>query len=91
MNFEWDEAKAIANLRKHGVTFNEASTVFNDPFYVVFADPDHSEDEERFIIVGVSTSGILLVVSFSQRRKNIRLISARLATRTERKSYEQEI
>ena len=63
MQFEWNENKAIANLSKHGVSFEEAETIFNDPFYVDFYDPDHSESEERYLIVGQSSQGRLLIVS----------------------------
>ncbi len=91
MRFEWDAAKARANLSKHGVTFEDASSVFDDPFRLIFADPDHSIEEDRFIIVGGTTEGVILVVSSVERRDSWRLISARKATRFERESYEQEI
>ena len=67
MNFEWDEEKAGANLEKHGVSFEEAKTVFDDPLYVDFYDPDHSADEHRYIIIGESQQGRLLVVSYTER------------------------
>jgi uncharacterized DUF497 family protein len=89
MNFEWDENKATSNLSKHGVSFEEAKTVFNDPLYVDFYDPDHSEREERYLIVGESEQGRLLIVSYTDRRDSIRLISARIVTPTEREAYEE--
>lgn len=88
MRFEWNENKALSNLSKHGVSFEEAKTVFDDPFYVDFYDPDHSEDEERYLIVGESSRGRLLIVSYTERGNSIRLISAREVTRTEREAYE---
>ncbi len=90
MRFEWDEAKAEANLQKHGVSFEEACTLFEDLLYIIFADPDHSESENRFIIVGVSVNGRLIVVSFVERADSTRLIRAREATRSEREFYEEE-
>jgi uncharacterized DUF497 family protein len=89
MKFEWDENKAAKNLSKHGVSFQEAKTVFNDPLYIDFYDPDHSIDEQRYLIVGESNKGRLLIVSYTERKDSIRLISARLVTRTEREAYEQ--
>lgn len=89
MKFEWDEGKAAANLSKHGVAFEEAQTVFDDPLYLDFYDPDHSLDEHRYIIVGESRQRRLLVVSYTERIDAIRLISARPATRAEQKAYEQ--
>jgi len=86
----WNEDKARANLSKHGVSFGEAKTVFEDPLYIDFYDPDHSDDEERYIIVGQSQQRRLLVVSFTERRGSIRLISAREATRMERNAYEED-
>ncbi|MFK0731466.1 MAG: BrnT family toxin [Gloeotrichia echinulata GP01] len=67
MKFDWDENKATANLSKHGVSFEEAKTVFNDPFYIDFYDPDHSYEEDRYIIVGESAQGRLLIVSYTER------------------------
>ena len=90
MEFEWDEAKAAANLELHGVSLPEASTAFGDPLSVTIADPDHSEDEQRFILLGLTFSGRLVVVVHTDRDGTTRLISARLATRRERRSYEQE-
>jgi uncharacterized DUF497 family protein len=89
MEFEWNNEKAASNLAKHGVSFEEAKTVFDDPLYVDFYDPDHSEDEERYLIVGQSNRGRLLMVSYTERRNSIRLISAREVTRTEREAYEE--
>ena len=89
MNFEWDENKAARNLLKHRVSFEEAKTVFDDPLYVDFYDPDHSDDEERYLIVGESNRGRLLIVSYTERGDLIRLISARVATRSEREAYEE--
>ena len=91
MRFEWDPEKAASNAAKHGVTFEEAQTVFQDDLFVAFEDPDHSRGESRFIIMGQSTRKNLLVVSYTERRKAIRLISARPATRKERRTYEEEI
>ncbi|MBR8829776.1 MAG: hypothetical protein N5P05_001271 [Chroococcopsis gigantea SAG 12.99] len=89
MQFEWDTSKAARNLSKHGVSFEEATTIFDDPLYVDFYDPDHSEDEERYLIVGESNRGRLLIVSYTERRDSIRLINAREASRTEREAYEE--
>jgi len=89
MQFEWNKNKAVHNLSKHGVAFEEAKTVFEDPLYVDFYDPDHSEEEERYLIVGESHQGRLLIVSYTERGSIIRLISAREATRTEREVYEE--
>ena len=91
MQFEWNEEKAEANLKKHSVSFNEAQTVFDDPLFVIFADPDHSFEENRFIIMGESNQNRLLVVSYTERPPVTRLISAREATRPERKKYEEDI
>ena len=89
MEFEWDINKAVSNLLKHGVSFDEACTVFEDTLYVDFYDPDHSYDEHRYIIVGQSAQNRLLIVSYTERDHVIRLISARKATRKERKTYEE--
>ena len=88
MQFEWDREKAKKNLRKHRVSFEEAMTIFYDPLSATFDDPDHSIDEERFITIGYSTHCRLLVVSHTERRKTIRIISARHATAHERKRHE---
>jgi len=89
LRFQWDPAKAAANLDKHHVSFEEAATVFRDPLSVTALDPDHSLDEERFITFGVSTSGRLLVVAHADRDDTIRIITARPATPAERKIYEE--
>ncbi len=86
--FEWDESKAKSNLGKHRVTFEEAASVFADPLAAIFPDTDHSEDEVREIIVGHSDRNRLLIVSFTERDQAIRIISARIATPTERNDYE---
>jgi len=88
MIFEWDEAKAATNLRKHKVSFEEASTVFADDLALTGRDPDHSVEEHRFITFGLSDKNRLLVVSHTDRGSKIRIISARPATRSERKLYE---
>ena len=88
MEFAWDPAKAVLNLRKHGVAFLEAGTVFDDPFAVTYDDPDHSGQEDRLITFGFSKQNRLLFVSHTTRDEVIRLISARLATRQERILYE---
>lgn len=88
--FEWDPVKAEANVRKHHVTFDEASTVFGDPLNLVMADPDHSRDEERYLLLGMSNRRRLLVVAFAERPPRTRLISARRTIRQERRLYEEE-
>ena len=89
LEFEWDPAKARVNLRKHAVSFEEAATVFGDPLSVTIGDPLHSTDEQRFIIVGRSRQGRIIVVVHVDRGHRIRIISARLATRRERRKYEE--
>jgi uncharacterized DUF497 family protein len=89
VHIEWDSAKAANNLRKHRVSFEEASSVFYDPLAVTGADPEHSEGEERLITFGMSPAAQLLVVSHTERDEAIRIISARMATRTERRIYEE--
>jgi uncharacterized protein len=89
MKFEWDENKAAKNSSKHGVSFNEAETVFDDPLYVDFYDPDHSENEERYLIIGESSRGRLLIVSYTEREETVRIISSREVTRVERETYEE--
>ncbi len=88
MGCEWDDDKAEANERKHGVTFAEAATAFDDPLSLTGYDPDHSDDEDRFITMGQSAEGRLLIVSHTDRGENVRIISARVASRAERKDYE---
>jgi len=90
VNFEWDPRKAAQNRRKHGVSFHEAATVYADPLAVTYQDPDHSISEQRFITVGISNAGRLLIVAHADRGEKIRIISARKATPRERKYYEQE-
>ena len=87
--FEWDQAKAASNTRKHGVTFEEASTVFGDVLAMLMPDPDHSRDETRFLLLGMSNRRRLLVIAFAERPPRTRLISARPATRKERNRYEE--
>jgi uncharacterized DUF497 family protein len=89
MEFKWDKNKAVSNLSKHEVSFEEAKTVFSDPLYVDFYDIDHSDDEHRYIIVGQSQQSQLLIVSYTERDHAIRLISARKATRREQEAYEK--
>lgn len=89
MHFEWDAAKDLKNLHKHGVSFEEAASVFYDPLAVTGADPDHSEGEERQVTFGISSVGRLLVVAHTDRGDAIRIISARVATRRERRIYEE--
>jgi uncharacterized DUF497 family protein len=88
MDFEWDAVKARRNLAKHGVSFQEAATVFGDPLAMTYYDPDHSDDEDRYLTFGTSTSQRLLIVSHTDRGENIRIISARAASGKERKAYE---
>ena len=90
MRFTWDARKAAANLRKHGVSFEEASTVFRDTLSATGLDPDHSIGERRFVTFGISKQGRLIVVSHTEEDNTIRIISARLATRRERKIYEED-
>jgi uncharacterized DUF497 family protein len=89
IRFTWNAAKAAANRRKHGMAFEEALTVFGDPLARIHDDPEHSEGERREIIIGRSTKGRLILVSFIERHGSIRVISARQASRLERKDYEE--
>jgi len=89
MRFAWDFRKAALNLHKHGISFEEAATVFRDFFSATVHDPDHSEVEERFITFGMSSRGRLLVVSHTEREEELRIISARMVTNEERKIYEE--
>lgn len=89
MNFEWDDAKAASNLNKHGVSFEEATTVFVDDLSLTGRDPDHSLGENRFVTFGLSADRRILVVSHTERSGTIRIIGARLTTRAERKLYEE--
>ncbi len=88
MDFEWDDDKAESNLRKHGVDFSEAMSVFADPLSLTGYDPNHSDDEDRYITMGQSVAGRVLVISHTDRGDSIRIISAREANRRERKDYE---
>ncbi len=89
LSFEWDERKAASNVAKHGVSFEEAAAAFGDPLSLTIADPDHSEQEERFVSLGMSSLNRLVVVVHTDQEDNIRIISARLATPAERRKYEE--
>ncbi|MDI6739574.1 MAG: BrnT family toxin [Candidatus Edwardsbacteria bacterium] len=89
MACEWDPIKAETNVKKHGLGFHEATTVFGDPLAETFPDPDHSQDESRFVTIGLSWQGHLLIISHTDRGDRIRIISARRATPAERKYYEK--
>jgi uncharacterized DUF497 family protein len=89
MEFEWDPSKAAENVRKHKVSFNEAATVFGDFLGTTASDPDHSAGEHRYITVGLSNRGRLLMVAHVERRERIRIISARTLTRSEKRAYEE--
>ena len=89
MELEWDEEKNAANLRKHGVSFEEAATIFGDSLSDTFDDPDHSAEEHRFVTVGTSEKGRLLIVAHTDREDRIRIISARELTKQERRNYEE--
>lgn len=88
VDFEWDASKADSNREKHGVSFEEASTAFGDPLSLTIPDPDHSQEEDRFVLMGETYQRRLVVVVFTERGVRLRLISARLATRRERRTYE---
>jgi hypothetical protein len=90
MEFEWDQDKAKRNITKHKVDFNEAATVFGDALSSTFPDPAHSIDEDRYVTIGTSERGHVLVVSHTDRKGKIRIISARKATPRERRAYEEE-
>jgi uncharacterized DUF497 family protein len=90
MDFEWDPRKAEFNLQKHGVSFTEAGSIFGDELAITVPDPDHSNDEERFITIGWSNQRRLLMVSHTDRNDRIRIINARELTKAERKEYEEE-
>ncbi len=90
MKFEWDPRKERENIRKHEVSFEEATTIFGDPLAGTIPDPDHSADEERCIDIGQSNKKRILLVVYTERRNKIRIISARLATHSECKAYEEE-
>ncbi len=89
MEFEWDTNKAAVNLLRHSISFDEAKTVFQDPFYIVFDDPDHSFEEDRWVAIGQSAEDRLLFISYTERGNAVRLISARRATPSERELYEE--
>lgn len=88
MDFEWDESKAESNERKHGISFSEAMTVFGDPLAVTGYDPKHADEEDRYLTMGTSLVGRLIVVSHTDRGSSVRIMSARTATRRERKDDE---
>jgi uncharacterized protein len=88
MDFEWDPDKAESNVKKHGVSFEDASGAFADPLSITTLDPDHSEDEIRLLLLGQTTSGRLVVVAHVERGETLRIISARMATPYERRTYE---
>jgi uncharacterized DUF497 family protein len=88
--FEWDDEKALRNLVKHGISFEEAATAFGDRYSITIKDVDHSDSEERRILIGVTENGQLVIVSHIERGDTIRIISARLATKRERRTYEEE-
>ena len=89
MEFEWDSRKAERNRRKHGISFEEAVTIFSDPDELTIYDPDHSISEERFVSIGQSNAGRLVVVGYTERGSTIRIIFARRATQLERLDYEE--
>ncbi len=89
LQFEWDARKAASNVAKHGVSFEEAMTVFGDPLGRIVDDPRHSRDETRYVLLGVSERQRMLAVMFTERAESIRIISARGATRRERRDYEE--
>jgi len=89
MKFEWDPKKATANVKKHGVTFQEAATIFGDPLAITFDDPDHSMSENRYITFGLSLQKRLIIVSHTERVDRTRIINARLMDRKERRIYEE--
>ncbi|MDE3243076.1 MAG: BrnT family toxin [Nitrospirota bacterium] len=89
MEFDWDERKASANVKKHGVSFQEAATVFGDPLAITFSDPDHSEHESRFLTFGLSRANRLLVVAHTERGGKTRIINARPMAKHERTIYEE--
>ncbi len=91
IDFEWDPSKARANLRRHGVSFHEAATVLRDPFGITIYDPDHSEDEDRYITIGMAGGDRFLMVAHTERGDRIRIINARELTRAEREAHESEI
>ncbi|MBE9193429.1 BrnT family toxin [Gloeocapsopsis crepidinum LEGE 06123] len=91
LRFEWDDQKAQLNIKKHGISFDEAATIFYDPHYLEDYDEAHSDQEDRFKIIGMSSNRRLLVATYIQRVDRIRMISSRLATKNERRIYESQI
>lgn len=91
MECDWDQDKDAINRAKHRIGFTEAQTVFDDPLFLAYPDPDHSNEENRYVILGSSLTGRLLVVSYTERQQIIRLISSRKATRAERQAYEEDL
>jgi uncharacterized protein len=89
MEFEWDAEKAASNARKHGVTFGEAATAFGDPLAITYFDPDHSAEEDRYVTIGTTAQGRVVIIAHTDRGDVVRIISARTATRRERRLYEQ--
>ena len=89
-SFEWDPKKAASNLKAHDVSFDEATAVFGDLLSLNMPDPDHSENEQRFLIIGMSAASRLMVVSYAEGPPRTRIISARLATKRERQGYEND-
>jgi uncharacterized DUF497 family protein len=89
LEFEWNPRKALSNLEKHGVSFEEAATIFGDPLGCIMSDPRHSVEEERFVLLGLSGDKRLLAVMFADRQGAVRIISARRVTRSERRNYEE--
>src|SRR5436853_4981784 len=90
LEFEWDPKKAASNLRKHGVSFEEAASVFNDMLATIYEDPDHATSEKRYLTIGTSAKGRLLHIAHADRGERIRIINARQVTRKERELYEKE-
>lgn len=91
IEFEWDEKKAQLNFEKHKVSFEESVTVFYDPLLATMPDPDHSEEEQRYITIGQSVKGRILIISYTERQNRTRIISCRKATSWEKKTYEEGI
>jgi len=90
LQFEWDNEKSVLNIKKHNVSFKEASTVFKDSFSLSFYDPNHSIEEDRYILIGISQNENFLVIAYTERNDKIRIISARKGNKKERESYESK-
>ena len=90
LGFEWDEEKASANLKKHRVSFDEAVSAFDDPMLITFSDPLHSEGEERFLSIGISSKNRVLIIAHTDRANKVRIVNCRKATASERKQYEEK-